>query len=259
MMKKFLVLLLSAMMVFSLVACGGDDTTGGDDQQVENNVDENNVDESNDDADVSGDYTAEQTACIEAWQDMLDDYNAAMDLANTVPEIQADTELVAEVNDLTAEIDNLTDLLADPANVTDDVIANVEDVVIPSVYTFVNRLNSLSELLPILTIAGVGADEEENTYWFACNEDVSFAAMIILSADATEYVYCVGDVVDNGDGTCTINDEEGYTMTMAVETVEDGLILTLQDGTEVGMVAAEPKLVVDTILGIEESVQNVNQ
>ena len=35
MMKKLLVLLLSAMMVFSLVACGGEDTSSGytDEQQ----------------------------------------------------------------------------------------------------------------------------------------------------------------------------------------------------------------------------------
>lgn len=251
MMKKILVLLLSAMIAFSLVACGGDDATGGDDQQVENNT--------NDDATGSGDYTEEQTACIDAWQDMLDDYNAAIDLANETPEILEDSELVDEINELSAEMDNLTELLGDPANITDDVIANVEDVVIPSVYAFVDRINTLAELLSVLSIAGIGADVDENTYWFACNEDVSFGAMIILSADETEYVYCVGEMVDNGDGTITINDEEGYTLTMAVEAVEDGLILTLQDGTEVGMLAAEPKEVIDTILGIEESVQNINQ
>ena len=190
---------------------------------------------------------------------MLDDYNAAIDLANETPEILEDSELVDEINELSAEMDNLTELLGDPANITDDVIANVEDVVIPSVYAFVDRINTLAELLSVLSIAGIGADVDENTYWFACNEDVSFGAMIILSADETEYVYCVGEMVDNGDGTITINDEEGYTLTMAVEAVEDGLILTLQDGTEVGMLAAEPKEVIDTILGIEESVQNINQ
>lgn len=51
-MKKLLVLLLSAMMVFSLVACGGDDTTDGEDQQVENNVDAEDEADANDDVEV---------------------------------------------------------------------------------------------------------------------------------------------------------------------------------------------------------------
>lgn len=42
MMKKVLVVLLSAMMVMSLVACGGDDTTV-EDQQVENEVVDDSV------------------------------------------------------------------------------------------------------------------------------------------------------------------------------------------------------------------------
>ena len=53
MMKKFLKLLLSVMMVMSLVACGGDDTAV-EDQQVENDVVE----------DVEEDLTAETRVMV---------------------------------------------------------------------------------------------------------------------------------------------------------------------------------------------------
>ena len=256
MMKKLLAVLLCAMMTFSLVACGGDDTTSDAGQQVESN-DEQQVE--NDDAgEVSGDYTDAQATLANEYQQMLDDYNAAVDLMNETPAILEDQELVDIMNELSAELDKITDIVNDPAMLTDDVIASIEEF-IPQVYTVINRINTLGELLPILTIAGVGADEEENTYWFACNDDVTVAAMIILSADMSEYVYCVGEVVDNGDGTLTINDEEGYTMTFAVEEVSDGLILTMQDGTQVGMVASTPYEVVDIMISIEEGVTNVNE
>lgn len=62
MMKKLLVLLLSAMMVMSLVACGGDDTeTDGADQQVENEVDVEE-DVADDTTDEVADNTTDETA-----------------------------------------------------------------------------------------------------------------------------------------------------------------------------------------------------
>lgn len=251
MMKKLLVLLLSAMMAMSLIACGGDTTTDdGADKQVENNV--------VDDADASGDYTDEQLACIEVYKQMLADYHAAIELANETPALTADEELVNAINEVSATIDEITTIMENPANITDEFIDGV-DAMIPQVYTLINKINAMGELLPILTVAGVGVDEENNTYWFACDEEITVAAMVILSADQTQNVACVGEIVDNGDGTCTIYDEEGYTMTMAIEEVEGGLALTMQDGTLVGMVAAEPLDVVDAILAIEEGTENVNE
>jgi len=109
MMKKFLVLLLSIMMVFSLAACGGDDKTGGNDQQVENNVDQNNdadndvsgdaIDDADNDTETSGDYTDEQAAYVEKYNQMLTDYQAAIDLANATPELAGDTELADMMNE----------------------------------------------------------------------------------------------------------------------------------------------------------------
>lgn len=194
---------------------------------------------------------------IEAYEQMINDYNAAIDLANEVPELLEDEELVNAMNELTAGIDTITELMADPANMTDEFLANLETSM-ELTYVTINRVNSLAELLPILTIAGAGADEAENTYWFACSEDETVGVMVILSADQTQNVYCAGSMVINEDGTYTIYDEDGYTMTMAVEVVEDGLLLTMQDGTQVGMFAAAPKDVIDIMLAIEEGTENVN-
>lgn len=258
MMKKLLVLLLSAMMVFSLVACGGDDTTSGDDQQVENNVDANDDADANDDSDdASGDYTEEQAAYVEAYEQMLTDYQAAIDLANATPVLAEDTDLATMINDVTSDIDTITDMIT-PENMTDEFMGQLETV-IDAAYVIINRIELYAELLPVLSIAGAGADEEENTYWFACSEDETIGAMVILSADQTQNAYCIGDMTVDADGIYTINDEEGYTMSMAVEAVEGGLLLTLQDGTEVGMVAATPRDVVEVILTVLESTENVNE
>ena len=268
MMKKLLVLLLSAMMVFSLVACGGDDTTDGDDQQIENNVDENNdadadnddADADKDDADASSDYTDEQLACIEEYEQMLADYNAAIEVAKETPELAEDTEFVDFMNEVSASIDTITDAIT-PETLDDELMGQI-DVVIENAYIIINRIDVYSELLPILTVAGVGVDDEENTYWFACDEEETVGAMIILSADETEYVYCVGDMSVDENGVYTIVDEEGYMMSMLVEAVEGGLLLTVEDGEggiEVGMAAAAPRDVIEMMLTIEETTENVNQ
>ncbi len=254
MMKKLLVLLLSAMMVFSLAACG-DDTADGDDQQIENNDADANDDEE------SG-YTAEQAACVEKYEQMLEDYQAAIDLANATPELNQDTDLADLINEVTDAINIITDKMADPANMTEEFVTGVYDV-IDNAYIIINRIDTYAELLPILTYAFAGVDEEDNTYWFACDDNEEVGAMVILSADQTQNVYCIGDMVCDENGIYTINDEEGYTMSMSVEAVEEdgvsGLLVTLQDGTQVGMVPAMPREVIEVMLTIQETTENVNE
>lgn len=230
MMKKLLVLLLSAMMVFSLVACGGEDTPN---------------------------YTAEQTVVVDAYEKMLEDYQGAIDLANKTPELANDKEFAEFMNEVTDSINELTELIADPANLTTEVMAEV-NVVIENAYVIINRIEAYAELLPILTIAGIGTDAEKNTYWFALNEDETVGAMVILSADEKEHAYCIGEMTVDAKGVYTINDEDGYTMSMTFQVVDDDIIVTLQDGTRVDMVGATPREVVEAILSIQENTQNVN-
>lgn len=259
MKKRLLAILMATAMSMSLIACGG-----GEEENVTKEVatEEAEVEEEaeevvEEDTEVTGDYTEDQLAYIEAYEQMLNDYNTVIDAANEVPAIVENQELVDVMNQLAAGIEETTELMADPANMTDEFLSKL-DVAMEQTYITLNRLQTLSELLPILTIAGVGADEEGNTYYFAFNEEETVGAMVILSADQAQNAYCAGDMVVSEDGTYTISDGE-YEMSMLVEVVEDGLALTLQDGTVVGMVGAEPMAVVDAMLSIQEATENVNE
>jgi len=227
--------------------------------EVEEDVvaEEETEDAAETDASVEAGYTEEQMVYVEAYEQMLNDYNAAIDFANEVPEILEDQELVDKMNELSAAIEENTELMGDPANLTDEFLAGL-DVAMDQTYATLNRLQALAELLPILTIAGYGEDEDGNSYYFAFNEEETVGAMVILSADQTQNVYCAGDMVVSEDGTYTISDGE-YEMSMLVEVIEEGLAITMQDGTVVGMVGAEPMTVVDAMLAIQEVTENVNE
>ena len=258
MKKRLLAILMATAMSMSLIACGGgEEEVPTKEVEVEEDVvtEEETEDVAETDASVEAGYTEEQMVYVEAYEQMLNDYNAAIDFANEVPEILEDQELVDKMNELSAAIEENTELMGDPANLTDEFLAKLE-VAMTQTYTTINRLNALGELLPILTIAGVGADEEGNTYYFAFNEEETVGAMVILSADQTQNVACSGAMTVAEDGTYTISNDE-YEMSMLIEVVEDGLILTMQDGTEVGMVGAEPRAVVDAMLAVQEVTENV--
>lgn len=259
MKKRLLAILMAAAMSMSLIACGGGEEEAATKEVAveEETVEEDAVVEEEVVEEATGGYTEEQMAYIEAYNQMLDDYNTVIDMANEVPQLLENQELVDVMNELAAGIEDMTELMSDPANLTDEFLAGV-DVAMDQTYVTLNRLQALAELLPILTIAGVGADEEENTYYFAFNEEETVGAMVILSADQTQNVYCAGDMVVSEDGTYTISDGE-YEMSMLVEVVEDGLAITMQDGTVVGMVGVEPMAVVDAMLSIQEATENVNE
>ena len=263
MKKRLLAILMATAMSMSLIACGGgeeetvtkeaavEEETVEEDTVVEEEVVEEVVEE------ATGDYTEEQMAYIEAYNQMLDDYNTVIDMANEVPQLLENQELVDVMNELAAGIEEMTELMSDPANLTDEFLAGV-DVAMDQTYATLNRLQTLAELLPILTIAGYGEDEAGNSYYFAFNEEETVGAMVILSADQTQNVYCAGDMVVSEDGTYTISNDE-YEMSMLVEVIDEGLAITMQDGTVVGMVGAEPMAVVDAMLSIQEVTENVNE
>ena len=232
MMKKLLVLLLSAMMVFSLVACGGEDTSSG--------------------------YTDEQQEYVDAYEQMLKDYQTAIDLANKTTELANDKELADLMNDLTDSIDEMTDMVSNPENLTDDFMAAMETV-IENAYFIIERVEAYAELLPILTVSGVGSDEEGNSYWFACNDEKTVAALVILSADEKEHVYCIGEMSVNPETVkYTISDEDGYTTTFSLQIIVDEIIITFEDGTRVYFDAASPREVIEAIFSIQENTENVN-
>ena len=231
MMKKLLVLLLSAMMVFSLVACGDEDTTGG--------------------------YTKEQQEYVDAYNKMLKDYQAAIDIANDTPALVNDKELTDSINEVTDDINTIAEAMEDPETFTDELMNQLDDV-IDAAYVIANRIETYAELLPVFTIAGVGTDEDENTYWYACNEDETVGAMVIMTADQKQNVYCIGEMKVDKNDIYTIKDEEGNTMTMKMEVEGDIVYITMQNGAKVTMMGAKPSDVIEMMLTIDETTENIN-
>lgn len=243
MKKKLVAILLATVVSMGLVACGGDQEVG---TTVENSVE------------VNGDYTEEQQALVNEYLELAELYDAATTKIEETPELAADTELVKVADELANEIIEVAEILQDPANLTEEVMAGLR-IAFDETYVFIEQVNVTADLLPILTVAGWGVDEANNSYYFACDESISTGAFVGLSADGTENVKCVGEIVESGDTALTINDADGYTTTFEVEQTETGLVLTLQNGTVVEMEAAQPKQVIEAIVTIVTSTQNVNQ
>lgn len=262
MKKKLLTILMEAAMSMTLIACGSEEAAT---EQAAVETDTIAVEE---DAvvDASGEYTDEQMAFVEEYVEMCEAYNAAVDLVNATPELSEQQELVDVMNELTAAIEEADEICADPSLLTPEVMESLRTA-FDETYKFIDEINAAAgsvettdstDLASVLTIAYAGADEEENTYYFVCDDTLSFGAIVILSEDMTQSVNCVGEIVDNGDGSLTINDETGYTITFMVEEVEGGLILTLDDGTVVGMAPWDTQEVLDMIIAIDEGTEILN-
>ncbi len=85
------------------------------------------------------------------------------------------------------------------------------------------------------------------------NEDMTMAGMIFGDPASGNAASFFGDMVDNGDGTVTINDEvNGLSMTFGVEQVSD-TVMALDMGEELGAAQIEA-VSLDTLL---ESLQGV--
>lgn len=267
MKKRVLAILMAAVMSMSFIACGGSEDEGAanNDAVVEN-------EQSNDDA-ADAEYTEEQVAAAEEYLQLLEDYQAAIDAANAVPELLEDQGFVDTMNELTDAVSEMDALFGDPSLLTDEVIAEMR-IAFDAVYETIDEVNALvaastgtgvseditvEDLAAVFTIGYVGADDKENTYYFICDEELLSAGLVVLSADETQNVMCIGDVTENEDGSITIVDEDGMTATInSVEEVEGGIILTIDEVLEVAMVPYDSAEVLSMMFIIEEGSRNVN-
>lgn len=259
MKKKLAAILMASVMALSLVACGGGDKTA---PAQEDAVSTESEEES--------EFTEEQAELAQEYLDMCEAYDEAVDLVNATPELLEVQELVDVMNELTAVIDEADECFADPELLTEETMEGLK-ASFAETYKFIDEVTALAgtmsgsekimdvdALAEVLTIGYCGADTEDNTYYFVCDESVAFGGIVILSANTEESVNVVGDIVDNGDGSITINDETGYTITFFVEEADGGVILTLQDGTEVAMGSYDAKEVLDMMFIIDEETTILN-
>ena len=113
-------------------------------------------------------------------------------------------------------------------------------------------------LKDVFTSAIVGADEEENTYWFLFNDELTFGAFVILSADYTQSVNVVGEITSRDeDGALVITDEStnSYIAFTVVEEGEDYLVVEIEEGNQVTMINYDLDEAIQTVIGIDETTE----
>ena len=275
MKKRVLAILMAAVISMSLIACGGKDdaSTSGNDAAVEKDV---NANEESDAADsVTGEFSEEQAALAQEYLELCEAFDAAADLVNNTPAILEQEEVVNTMNEVADALISLDECFGDPELLTEEVMVQVEDA-IEKGYAFIDEVNlyveaesgaastetaewTVEEMASVLTIAWAGADEEENTYYFVCDEEVTFGMLVVLTADMTQNVNCVGEITENKDGSITINDETGYTSKIATTQVDGGLIATINDELEVAMVSYDAAEILELIFEIDTQTENINE
>ena len=263
MKKKLLAILMATAMSMALIACGGSEEAA--------TTEETAVDEATEE--VAGDYTEEQAAFVEEFNTMVADYNAAIDATNENEEILNDQEVVDTINTVTASIDEATEIIADPANLTAEVMEGYRAAfaetytLIDSIYAVVNDGASaeMSEgeaaLRELFTVALAGADEAENTYWFLFNDELTVGACVILSADYTQSVNALGTVSADGDAMVITEEETGRFVKFTVieeGTDEEGdpyMVVSFEEGNEVTVYNDSLDEVIEVVLGIDETTE----
>ena len=138
--------------------------------------------------------------------------------------------------------------------------ATAEEAVVEEVA--VEETTDMSEeeaaLRSIFTGAIAGADEAENTYWFLFDDELTFGAFVILSADFTQSVNVVGEITSRDeDGALVITDEStnSYIAFTVVEEGEDYLTVQIEEGNEVTLINYDLDEAIQTVIGIDETTE----
>ena len=260
MKKKLLALLLAATMSMALMACGGSKETATEEVATEETVTDESAEE------VTGDYTEEQAAFVDEFNTMVDEYNVAVDAINANEELSSNQELVDMMNEVTAAIDEAAEIISDPANLTAEVMESYRTA-FANTYELIDSVNAYLEgdaemsegeavLRELFTFGMAGSDEEENTYWFLFNDDLTVGGLVVLSADYTQSVNIMGFVSADGDAmVITSEDESEYVKFTVVEEGDDYLVVQFEDGNEVTVINEEFDTVIETILAIDETTE----
>lgn len=113
-------------------------------------------------------------------------------------------------------------------------------------------------LKSVFTGAIVGADEEENTYWFLFDDELTYGAFVILSADYTTSINVVGEITSRDeDGALVITDEStsSYIAFTVVEEGEDYLVVQIEDGNQVTLINYDLDEAIETVVGIDQTTE----
>lgn len=133
-MKKVLTILFAATVALSITACGSKteskpETTAAPTKAVTTSVAADATTAAAADM-VAGDYTPEQLATAEKFAAMSDRYNALADQVNIDENLNSVNELVDTMNLVADAINEDDALFEDPANLTDEVLKNLEEGIV---------------------------------------------------------------------------------------------------------------------------------
>ena len=279
MKKKLLTLLMATAMSMSLIACGGGEEAATTEEAVveetteevaeEEVAEEETAEEETAEETTDVEYTEEQAAFVDEFNTMVDDYNAAIEVFNATPELAESQELVDVMNTLTEAINEVAEICEDPSLLTEENMELLRTTSFAETYKLIDQINAygsgeaadVSEekaaLKEIFTTAVVGADEAENTYWFLFNDEITYGAFVILSADYTQSVNVVGEITSREDGALVVTDKTNstYVAFTVVEEGEDYLVVAVEEGNEVTLVGYDVDEAIDVVLAIDETTE----
>ncbi|MEG2039400.1 MAG: hypothetical protein RRZ73_06705, partial [Oscillospiraceae bacterium] len=141
-MKKFLTIMLAIALTVSMTACGGSKpaektpaappaTTAPEKPESKPAAKPESKPKAEPKADLANpEYTEAQLATAEKFAAMTDRYQALADKINADENLLALTELVDTMNALVDAINEDDALFVDPANLTPEVLANLEDGIV---------------------------------------------------------------------------------------------------------------------------------
>lgn len=148
-MKKLLAMVLALTLALGLTACGGEEAPAESAATTETPVEETTEETE------EAEYTEEQLALAQEYSDMIDSYNAVVDLANGSEEFLANQEMVDLMNTITGQITEIDEMFADPSSLDATTMENIRAFIksgndfISSVEQFVGEAGTAVEALTI--------------------------------------------------------------------------------------------------------------
>ena len=266
MKKKLLALLMATTMSMALMACGGSEEATTEETVVEETAEETTEEAAEE---VTGDYTEEQLAFVDEFNTMVDEYNAAIDVINATPELAESQELVDVMNTLTDAINEVAEICEDPSLLTEENMELLRTTSFVETYKLIDQINAYESgdaadvsaekaaLKEVFTTALAGTDDAENTYWFLFDDELTFGAFVILSADQTQSVNVVGEITSREDGALVITDEttSSYIAFTTVEQTEEYLKVAVEEGSEVTLIHYDLDEAIDVVIAIDENTE----
>ncbi len=283
MKKKLLALLLSMTLAGVMLAgCGDDDEKAEVAEQpaVEEETKEEPAEEPAAEAETEEEEVAEEETEAEAgftFKDLQDNYAAMVEAYNAVVDLYQN-DAIAQDNDVEDLLGQAKDVIEQMGDLTEDQFEGEADMLEMN-DAILDILDGLDKTIDLMTEADTSADASEvtdedlkaaypvgyagagddgSTILWALSEDTEQGILVIIAEDESDAISIVGDVINNGDGTITLTDEQsGGEVVLGIQedTDDEGdpcIIITTEDS--VGVLYEVPgEKVIDALLSYSEA------